>query len=107
MQALPQFSTRNSSGRFILRKLINREITSLLMAIYHFLKGYDFDPYFLLMLQSQFLRSIRRIKQFTRTVFAGASMIAADNKMRAPIIFTDNRMPYCFTGATHAHSKWQ
>ena len=59
------------------------------------------------MLTEQILRIVRTVKILTLGVLAGASVIAADDEMRAAVVLADQPMPHGLARPGHAHGKVQ
>ena len=67
------------------------------------LEGHDFDAEFLPVFLHGELGVVGSVEIFALGVFAGASVIAADDEVRRAMIFADNGVPDCFSRPAHSH----
>ena len=63
------------------------------------------DANFVLVFAKQLLGIIGAIEVFALCIFAGAGVVAADDEMRATVVFANKRVPDRLTGACHAHGQ--
>ena len=69
------------------------------------MEGDDFDAEFLSVFLYCVLCVIWAIEVFSRAVFAGSGVVAADDEVGGAVVFTDDGMPDCFSGPAHAHCE--
>jgi len=65
----------------------------------------DFDAEFLAVCFNGVLSIIGAVKILASAVFAGPSVVAADDEVRGAVVFADDGVPDCFSGSTHAHGE--
>ena len=66
---------------------------------------HHFETDLVLMAAKEVLRIIGAIKILTLAVFSRPGMIPPNDKMATAVVFSNKRMPNCFTRACHTHRK--
>ena len=107
IEALAQFRPGDVEHLGALRYFVGRNVTVFVLQIHHHLEGNHDYTHFLLMLLKQFLGVIRTVEVLAVGIFSGTGMIAADDEMRAAMIFANQAVPHCFTRSAHAHGERQ
>ena len=69
------------------------------------LEGDDFDTQFLSVLLDCVLCVVGAVEVFSGAVFAGPGVVTANDEVRGAVVFADNGVPDCFSGAAHTHGK--
>src|ERR1700694_2380769 len=105
VEALPEFSARNVQHLCPLRNCVGWHVTVFVLQIDHHLEGNHGDSHFLFMLLEEFLSIVGTVEVLAVCVFSRTSMIAANDKVRAAVIFTNQDVPYRFARSAHPHAE--
>src|SRR5262249_43558269 len=107
VQTIAQLGSGDVEHACTLRYLVVRNIDVLILQINHHIERNHGDADVLLMFPKDFLRIIGPVKRLAVRVLAWAGMIATDNKMRYPVVLSNEGMPDRFTRSAHAHCERQ
>ena len=106
-QAPPQLRARDVERARVLVDLVLGQVLRLVLDVHHVLERHHRDVELGLELLHEPLRVVRTIERLAVASRPGASVIAANDEVRAAIVLADDRVPDGLARSAHSHRERQ
>jgi len=106
-QAGAQLSAADVEGAHAGGDLVVGSVFVAVGQVDHLLEGHHFDAELLSVLFDCVLCVVGAVEVLSGGVLAWTGVVAADDEVRGAVVFADDGVPDCFSGAAHSHCEGQ